>query len=597
MGVKPTNYKKHLISDIIAGITVSLILIPQSLAYAQLAGLPAEYGLYAAIIPPILAALFGSSRHLSTGPVAIISLMTSASISMYYAPASKDYISLAIFLAFCMGLIQILFSFIKLGSAVSLLSHPVLYGFTNAAALIIASTQLPKVLNITLTSHTHTYQMVLELINKARFQTDFSVLILGIWATIAIISFRIINKKIPAILIIAIISSLYAWLISYHGPVIGTVPTQIPLPTIPKINPLMFIELLPNILIMSVIGFTESISVAQSIAIKTNTRIEPNKELRGQGIANLIGSFFHSYPVSGSIIRTAINFQSGAKTIVSSVVTGIIVLLTLLYLTRFLFYLPQVVLAAIIIVSAGSLIDIKKFLHILNTSKHDAVAALITFMATLYYAPHLDKGLAIGVIFSLADYVYNNIHPRIVFLSMYKDGWFHDVKRFNLARCKNIAVIRFDGQLFFANSSYIENIIINDLIKNSEITDILLMANGINDIDSTGENMLFSLWKTLKRNGKTLHICSLKSQIIDVLDRSGLKSDIGNDNFLTRLDEAIKHIIEVKEKLNTHTDSENCPLKQYIQANDLAKDEVIINEKNSYFAPGYIFRKALLRAR
>lgn len=591
MGVKPTNYKKHLKSDILAGITVSLILIPQSLAYAQLAGLPPHYGLYASILPPIMAAIFGSSKHLATGPVAILSLMTAASISQYYTPGTIDYITLAVFLAFCFGLFQILLSFIKLGSAINLLSHPVLYGFTNAAALIIASTQIPKFLNIKIAEHTYTYQTMIEIIQRLISDTDLNVFMLGLWSVLSITMLKLINKKLPAILIVVLIATFYSWVSSYNGPVVGNIPSSLPFPSLPKLNLYMLFELAPTILIMGIIGFTEAISVAQTIAIKTNSRIDPNKELFGQGIANLFGSLFQSYPVSGSFTRTAVNFQSGARTAVSSIITGLIVLVVLLFFTQFIYFLPEVVLAAVIITSVGSLIDIKRLLHIWKTSRHDAVAALITFVVTLYYAPHLDKGLTAGVFFSLGYYLYKNIHPRVVFLSKYKDGWFHDAQKFNLKRCSNIAAVRLDSQLFFANSSYIENVIINDLVNHPDITDVLLMANGVNGIDSTGEHMLYSLWKTLKKNGITLHISSLKSQITEVLDRTGLKTDIGINNFHPTLDEAVASIINDMEKSKKHTDSLSCPLKQFIKIEELEN----ASATNNYLVFGNMYKKALLR--
>jgi len=589
MTEKSKNYKNNLKSDIIAGLTVALILVPKSIAYAQLAGLPAQYGLYASIFPPVVAALFGSSRHLATGPVAILSLMTASAVSMYYKPGTSEYISLALLIAFCLGVFQILLSAIKLGGAVSLLSHPVIYGFTNAAALIIASTQLPKFFGFDISPHGHQYETVITVLKEVSSGFDLITFLIGVWSLIAIITLKRIHKKFPSILVIVVVTTIFTWLLGYKGAIVGNVPSSLPYPAIPTLNIQMIIQLAPTIIIMGIVGFTEAISVAQAIAVKTKDRVEPNKELLGQGLANLIGSFFHSYPVSGSFSQTAINVHTGGKTALSSLITGIVVLLTLLFFTKLLYFIPEVVLAAVIVVSVLTLVDAKKFLHIWNTSKHDAIAALITFFTTLYFAPHLDRGIAVGVIFSIGYYIYKNVHPRVVFLSKYNDGWFHDATRFNLARCKNIAVVRFDGQLFFANSTYIENLIINDLIKHPEINDVLLMANGVNDIDSTGEHMLYSLWKTLKKNGKTLHISSLKSQITDVLERTGLKADIGYDNFLPTLDEAVKHIISMKENTNTHLDRGNCPLEKHVKATGVIKDMRL--SKNNIIK--YVYKKAI----
>ncbi len=591
MKTKIKDYKKYLKSDLIAGITVSLILIPQSLAYAQLAGLPPHYGLYAALIPPVLAAIFGSSKQLSTGPVAVLSLMTASAISIYYKPGTSEYITIALMLSFSLGVFQIILSIVKLGGAVSLLSHPVTYGFTNAAALIIASTQLSKLFGVTVPPFEHQYQTVFAVFQKALTDLDLQTFSLGLWAITAIILLRMINKKFPSVIVVLFIATAFSWLSGYKGDIVGSIPNSIPSLTLPQLNLNIAINLFPTVIIMGIVGFSEAISVAQSVAIKTKDRIDPNKELLGQGIANLVGSLFQSFPTSGSFSRTAVNFQAGGKTAVSSIVTGVIVLLSLLFFTKFIYYLPQVILAAVIIVSVSSLINVKKLKLIWSTSRHDAVAAFITFFVTLFYAPHLDRGLAMGVIFSIGYYLYKNTHPRVVFLSKYKDGWFHDANKFNLKRCTNIAVVRLDGQLFFANSYNFETKIINDLANYPRINDIILVCSGINALDSTGENMLYSLWKSLNKSGKNLYFSSLKSQISEVLKRSGLRANVGDDHFYPTLDEAVKNVILNIEKNDKHSDMGLCPLEKHIAA-DITND---YQENNNRIVPFY--KKALLRAK
>ncbi len=566
------NNKKNIKSDVLAGITVALVLIPQSLAYSQLAGLPPQFGLYSSLIPIFMAAIFGSSLLLSTGPVAVLSLMTASVLSLYYPPRTPEYISLALLLTFLLGLFQILLSFLKAGNAISLLSHPVIYGFTNAAALIIASTQLPKFFGVTVPAYEHQYQMIFAVFQKAYYGIDLITFLIGIWVLFAIFFLRIVKKDLPSILIIMIVTTIFTKMIGYNGAIVGDIPSGLPTFSIPTLNAEVIFKLIPTVIIMSIVGFAEAVSIAQTVAKKTKTKIDPNKELFGQGLANLAGSFFQSFPTSGSFSRTALNYHAGAKTNLSSIVTGAMVLITLLFLTKLLYFLPQIILAAVIVASVGSLINFKKIKLILLTSKHDAVAALITFITTLYFAPHLDRGIAIGVLFSIGYYIYNNVHPRVVFLSKYKDGWFHDAKTYNLERCKNISIVRFDGQLFFANASYIETIIMNDLQKNPHITDIILMTNGVNDIDSTGEHMLYTLWKSLKRSGKRLYVSSLKSQIKEVLDRTGLKEDIGAENFFPTLNDAVDNILNLKKKDGIHMDLNNCPVEKYVRAQNAMND-------------------------
>lgn len=519
-----------------------------------------------------MAAIFGSSLILSTGPVAILSLMTASVLSLYHPAGSTEYIALAFLLAFLLGAFQILLSLLKAGNAISFLSHPVIYGFTNAAALIIASTQLPKFFGIAVSPYDHHYQTIIAVFQKAFAGIDLITFLIGIWVLLAIILIRTIKKDLPSILIIMLMTTIFTRVIGYNGAVVGDIPSGLPVFTIPKLNPELIIKLIPTVIIMSIVGFAEAVSIAQTVAKKTKTKIDPNKELFGQGIANMIGSFFQSFPTSGSFSRTALNYSAGAKTNFSSIVTGVVVLIALLFFTKLLYYLPQVVLAAVIVVSVSSLINPKKIKLIFITSKHDAFAALITFISTLYFAPHLDKGLAVGVLFSIGYYIYKNLQPRVVFLSKYKDGWFHDAKTFNLRRCKNISIIRFDGQLFFANASFIEAIIMNDIAKNPQIQDVILMTNGVNNIDSTGEHMLYSLWKNLQKNGKKLYISSLKLQVKEVLSRTGLRENIGRENFFPTLDDAVEHVLKLKKYNGTHIDLDNCPLEKYIKSQSAIED-------------------------
>lgn len=555
-------------SDLIAGITVALVLIPQSLAYAQLAGLPAQFGLYASLLPPVIAAFFGSSKQLATGPVAVLSLMTAAALSPHYTLESNEYVLAAIFIALCLGLMQLFFGITKLGGLISFLSHPVIYGFTNAAAIIIATTQLSKFFGVEVAKYEHQYETVIAVFQSALKNTEPITLLLGLWSVYAMYTFRKINKKLPAVLITVVGATLLSMVINFKGALIGEVPVGLPKFMIPSVDLQLLSSLLPTILTMSIIGFTESISVAQAVAVKTKEAINPNKELVGQGISNIIGSFFQSYPVSGSFSRTAVNFQAGARSAFSSFFTCVLVFITLLFLTKFLYFIPQVVLAAVIIFSVMGLLDIRKIKHIWYTNPYDGIAAILTFFGTLYFAPHLEKGILLGVIFSIGHYLYRSMHPHVVFLSKYRDGALHNVNRFKMERCKNIAVVRLDAPLFFANSAYFENEIINDLAANKDISSVLIIATGINLVDATGEEMIKSLLFSLKTAKKTLYISDVKNQVFEVLKKTGLYAEIGEDHFFQKSDAAIRYIINYLEEAKNHEDSDNCPLRKYVKIHE-----------------------------
>lgn len=575
---------KFIKPDFIAGITVALVLIPQSLAYAQLAGLPAHFGLYTALLPPVIAAFFGSSKQLSTGPVAVLSLMTTASLSPHFTPGSNEYIQAAIFLALCLGLMQLLFGIIKLGGLISFLSHPVIYGFTNAAAIIIATTQLSKFFGVSVGKFEHHYETVIAVLQNAITDTDPVTLMLGIWSLYAMYTFRKLNRKSPTVLISVVLATLFSIIINFKGALIGHVPQGLPTFGLPNIDFKLLSSLIPTILTMSIIGFTESVSVAQAIAVKTKESVNPNKELIGQGLSNIIGSFLQSYPVSGSFSRTAINFQAGAVSELSSFFTSILVFITLLFLTNLLYFIPQVVLAAVIVFSVSGLIDFKKIKHIWYANPYDGIAAILTFFGTLYFAPHLEKGIILGVIFSIGHYLYRSMHPHIVFLSKYKDGALHSVHRFKMERCKNIAVVRLDAPLFFANSAYFENEIINDLVKNSDISEILIVANGINLMDATGEEMLKSLLTSLKTGNKSLYISDVKNPVLEVIKNTGLYKEIGEGHFFQKSDTAIDFIINKLNHRKHHEDMDHCPLERYVKAHGTEKTSIKDKRENiAYF--------------
>ncbi len=551
-------------SDLIAGITVALILIPQSLAYAQLAGLPPHYGLYASFLPPIIGALFGSSHHLSTGPTAVISIMTSTALSPLAISGSSEFIAYAILLAFLLGLFQILLGVLKIGELVNFLSHPVIYGFTNAAAIIIVTSQFAKLFGVNVPHFEHHFQTVVAVASEAIRHTHIPTFLFGAFSLVIMYVVRRFNSRLPSVLLILVVTTLISQVYKYDGAIVGSVPQGIASVSLPVFDLSAVIRLIFPVIIIALIGFTESVSVAQAIAVKTKQRLDPNKELLGQGLANLVGSFYQSFPVAGSFSRTAVNFQAGAKSGLASVFTGIVTLISLLFFTKYLYFLPQVVLAAIIILSVTGLIDFAKFKHIWFTNKFDGYAALLTFFGTLLFAPDLEKGVFLGVIFSISHYLYQSVHPKVVFLSRYKDGSFHDAERYKLDRCQNIAAVRLDAPLFFANATFFENEIIKDLSVHPQINDILIVANGINEIDATGELMLSSLVHTLKSSKKNLYFSYIKSSVREVLQKTGLWNEIGEDHVFHTTKEAVEHILEHVN--HNHQDEDHCPLMAHIDA-------------------------------
>jgi MFS superfamily sulfate permease-like transporter len=351
------------------------------------------------------------------------------------------------------------------------------------------------------------------------------------------------------------------------GEVVGSVPPGLPSISMPHFDFSVMSKMIISAIIISVLGFMEAISIAKDMAARSGYRLDPNQELIGQGLANIAGSFSGSYPVSGSFSRSAVNFQAGAKSGMSSVFTSIAVIVTLLFCTPLLYHLPQSVLAAIIIFAVVGLLNVRDIKHAFVVSKSDGIIAVITFAATLFFAPHLDKGIMIGTFLSAAVFFYNRMRPVIAELSLGDDGHYRNTKNFNLAQCKHIAIIRFDGPLFYGNISYLEDEVLKIVRKLPELKVIHFKCNGINDMDASGEHALTQLVDRLHVAGYKVYFSGMKIVITEMMERSGLLEKIGPDNFYPTLAVAMQVIWEVGHQ---QSDEKVCPLKTVVKRRDNA---------------------------
>jgi SulP family sulfate permease len=521
--------------DLIAGITVALILIPQSMAYAQLAGLPAYYGLYAAFLPGIIGALWGSSKQLATGPVAVVSLLTASALIPFATLGSEQFVALAIMLAMLVGVFQLFLGVFKLGVVVNFISHPVIIGFTNAAAIIIGLSQLNKIFGVD-KPRSESFISDILVVFQHIGDTHILTLVMGVSAFVIMWGIKKYIPKIPGVLVAVVSTTLLSWLIGFEsmgGKVVGTIPSGLPSMQLPEMDLSMAGSLFTSAIVISMVGFMEAISIAKAMAAKTKDRIDPNKELIGQGLANIVGSFSQSYPVSGSFSRSAVNLNAGAKTGMSAVFTGLIVLIALLFLTPLLYHLPQAVLAAVIMMAVTGLINFKAMKHAWQAHKHDGAASIITFVATLGFAPHLDNGI-------------RTMSPRVAVLGRYAaDNTLRDISVHpDLPTDEHIIVIRYDGSLYFANVAYFEDAILGALADRPKTRYVLVVADGINQLDASGEQVLHLLVERLGSNGITLVFSGLKRQVLKVINKTGLYSTIGAQNIFSTEDIALEAIYE-----------------------------------------------------
>jgi len=692
-------------TDVVAGITVAMVLIPQSMAYAQLAGLPAYYGLYAAFLPPMVAALFGSSRQLATGPVAVVSLMSAASLEPLATAGSTEFIAYSVLLALTVGTFQFLLGVLRLGLVVNLLSHPVVNGFTNAAAIIIASSQFSKLFGVYVDKAPHHYETILHVCRSALHYTHLPTLAMGVFSIAIMVVLKRINPKVPNVLVAVAVTTVISFSFKFNhdvsapvasikapsviamiddfnrdvaeiatlgaaratlntrlkaaeehakgsvpsseqmeldydlarinarintlkassgetreslrlvhfaatkdtgespvfyvrgkepegmqtdgrkwrikvgnkplaldglrmigaGAVVGDIPKglKVGIPTLPANTTFLgaFLQLLPFAVIISLLGFMEAIAIAKAMAAKTGQKLDPNQELIGQGLANIIGSFGQSYAVSGSFSRSAVNLQANATSGISSVVTSLMVALTLLFFTPLLYHLPQAVLASVIMMAVIGLVNVKGFVHAWKAKRADGAISVITFICTLYFAPHLEEGIMVGVALTFIVFIYKNLRPRVALLSRSEDQTFRSSVKFGLKECQHIAVVRFDGPLIFTNASYLEDKVLEFITEKPDLRHILIESSGINDVDASGEEALAILIETVRESGRGISFSSMKEEVIAVLERTHLLETIGTENIYPNGEKALTVIYQ---QIHEEGACGGCPLAKYL---------------------------------
>lgn len=547
-------------ADLIAGVTVALVLVPQSMAYAQLAGLPPYYGLYASFLPGIISALFGSSRQLATGPVAVVSLMTASALEPIAGANPEMYVAYAIMLAFMVGIFQMALGLLRLGVLVNFLSHPVVIGFTNAAAIIIGTSQLGKLFGVSVEKSEHTYETVYNTIIEAFRSTHFETMLMAILSLGIMIGLKRYLAKIPNVLTAVVITTLISWQIGFEnmgGKVVGSIPEGLPALALPTFDFDTMVKLLSVTVAIAIIGFMEAISIAKAMAARTRQRLDANQELVGQGLGNLLSSLSSGYAVSGSFSRSAVNINAGAVTGFSAVVTGLVVGITLMFLTPLLYHLPQATLAAVIIMAVINLVKIGPIRYAWRAKRDDGAVAVITFVMTLLWAPHLDKGIMVGVMLSLLLFLYRSMKPRVAVLSRAPDGTLRDAELHKLETCRNITLIRFDGSLYFANTGYFEDKVLERAALKPDLKYVIIDAEGINTIDATGEEMLHNLIERLGETGVELLIARAKKQVWDVFRRTGLTKKLGEDHLFALRTHAFNY---AWERLGDNH-AETCPLR------------------------------------
>ncbi len=671
-------------ADLMAGITVALLLVPQSMAYAQLAGLPVVYGLYASIVPVIVASLWGSCNQLHTAPVAMLSMMSAAALIPFATVGSDKFVELAIMLGLMVGVLRFALGMARMGFVVNYISSPVLIGFTNAAALIIGLSQLNKILGVPFPRSDAYLSDLLGVITQIA-QTHWPTLAFAVGAYIIIRLTDRFIRIVPGVLVAVVVATAVSAAIGFErkeavpldtvqagaakelirkyintqglmdqmkkeitsknatiqkllengkddeetllrvaelegevvaiehelkvlrdynnarrielnqidfyrvqaddgsvrfhaaetlregmktdgrvwrfhsfgdgvlvlssgGAVVGEIPRGLPEFSVPVIDSQIMLLLLPAAFVMAMIGFLEAMSISKAIALRTKQKVDLNQELVGQGLANIAGSFFNSFTVSGSFSRSALAAKMGAQTGLFAIISAMAVVLTLLFFTPYLYHLPQAVLAVIVMMAVFGLIRVRPLLQAWRIDRVGAIIGIITFAATLLMAPAIANGILVGVVLTLMAFVIRTMRPRSEVLGIDADGILKGIKAHNLKPVSEKFVLRrYDGAIMFANAAYFERVIIDTVARFPKAKTIVIVGGGVNWIDASGEEKIREMTEKLREQGITLGFSSLKQQVQEAFDRSGLTELIGWENIYTSKNGALKALLRKYE--------------------------------------------------
>jgi SulP family sulfate permease len=533
-------------ADIVAGITGAIIVLPQGVAFAIIAGLPPEYGLYSAIVPAIVAALFGSSYHLISGPTTAISIVIFTTLSPLVTPSSSEYVRMALTLTFLAGFFQLALGVARLGALVNFVSHSVVVGFTAGASILIATSQLSNMLGIAAPKK-HSFIHIWAYIISGLSGTNLYALFIGLSTLAIAVVLKVLKPRWPGMLIAMIAGSVLALAMKAgeHGiRLVGSLPAHLPPLSYPDITTASLRELAPPALAVAMLGLAEAVSIARSIATKSEQRIDSNQEFIGQGLSNIVGSFFSSYAASGSFTRTGVNYEAGAKTPLAAVFAAITLTGILLLIAPLTAYLPIASMAGILFLVAYSLVDTHHIAAIVKTSKPEAGILIATFLSTLFV--ELEFAIYVGVILSLLLYLNRTSHPTFVTLAPDPDSRkkrLTNVQTKSLSECPQLKIIRIDGSIFFGAVNHVAEQLDQITRNYPEQAHILIVGGGINFIDVAGCQTLNQEAHRMRVNGRQLYLCSLKGEVIEVMKRGGCNKSIGEENVFHSKIEAIKKIV------------------------------------------------------
>ena len=544
-------------ADFFAGLTGAIIVLPQSVAFATIAGMPPEYGLYTAMVIPIVAALFGSSFHLVSGPTTAISIVVFAAVSKYAEPGSAEFVSLALTLTFLAGVYQLVFGLAKFGMLVNFVSHNVVIGFTAGAALLIASSQIPYIVGIDIPRGGDFLNTWFDIYTGVG-EFNIYLLIVGLGTLVTAIVVKILKPKFPNLLIGMLVGGLLAFYLgSFTDSIktVGVMPAYFPPLSTPDFSLNSLKALAPEAFAIALLGLIEASSIGRSIATKSNQRINANQEFIGQGTSNIVGSFFSSYASSGSFTRSGVNFESGARTPLSAILAALFLMVIVLLVAPLISYLPLAAMAGVILLVAYNLIDFKNIKKTFTYSKSESVIFTATFLATLLF--ELEFAIYLGVLLSLMLFIAKTSTPDVHTLAFGTppgegDRRLQSIRKAPLVQCPQLKIIRIDMSIYFGSINHIQKQI-SQIVDNQRIYHILIVASGVNFIDLAGIEALLIENKRLKAQNGSLYFVAVKSTAYEFMEKVNFVNEIGRDNFFDSKADAINVLYDRLDKNKCET--------------------------------------------
>ncbi len=535
-------------ADFFAGLTGAIIVLPQSVAFATIAGMPPEYGLYTAMVVPIIAALFGSSFHLVSGPTTAISIVVFAAVSKYAAPGSEEFVALALTLTFLAGVYQLVFGLAKFGLLVNFVSHNVVIGFTAGAALLIVSSQIPYILGIHIPRGGSFINTWIDLYSGVG-EFNIYLLIVGLGTLVSAIIIKLVRPKFPYLLIGMFVGGFLAFYLSGFTDsikTVGVMPAYFPPLSSPNFSLNSLKSLAPEAFAIALLGLIEASSIGRSIATKSNQRINHSQEFIGQGTSNIVGSFFSGYASSGSFTRTAVNFESGARTPLSAILAALFLMVIVLLVGPLISYLPLAAMAGIILIVAYNLIDFQSIKKTFTYSKSESVIFTATFLSTLLF--ELEFAIYLGVLLSLMLFIAKTSVPEVhtlAFGSPPGEGnrKLQSIRKTPLVQCPQLKIIRIDMSIYFGSINHIQRQI-SQIVDNQRIYHILIVASGVNFIDLAGIEGLLIEHRRLKMLNGSLYFVDVKSSTYEFMEKVNFVNEIGRENFFESKEESIRIVFD-----------------------------------------------------